>query len=164
MADIDLGFVKGNVIKTGTTAPSSALDGDLFYNTSTYHIYQWDASLSTPTWVDKGSIRGPKGDKGDKGDSGAANVISATDTWASNFIEAGSTRYTTIPLDNTFVLSVDSVTSDNSYVTVESYTVEEGFSSAGKRTTTVTVTCKNTYVSTQKGLLTINYKYLEKAE
>lgn len=81
MADIDLGFVKGNVIKTGTTAPSSALDGDLFYNTSTYHIYQWDASLSTPTWVDKGSIRGPKGDKGDTGPSVTIDsALSSTST------------------------------------------------------------------------------------
>lgn len=70
MAQTDLGLIKGNTIETGTTLPDSAFNGDLFYNTSTYHIWQWDGTLSTPAWVDKGSIQGPQGEKGDKGDKG----------------------------------------------------------------------------------------------
>ena len=75
MAQTDLGLIKGNTIETGAALPSSAFNGDLFYNTSNYHVYQWDNSLSVPSWVDKGSIRGATGPKGDKGADGTGVTI-----------------------------------------------------------------------------------------
>ena len=89
MADIDLGFVKGNTIGTGSSLPDSALNGDLFYNTSDNHIYQWDGTLDTPEWVDKGSIKGATGATGAKGDKGDSLTLSDR-----KFLSAKVTHYT----------------------------------------------------------------------
>jgi len=35
-----------------SSAPSSPLDGDLWYNTTLKKLYRWDATIGTPAWVD----------------------------------------------------------------------------------------------------------------
>ncbi len=40
----DLGLAKDNVIIMGTALPDTAMVGDVFYNTSTFHTYQWDGT------------------------------------------------------------------------------------------------------------------------
>ena len=50
----------GNVWSSGTGAPSGGNNGDFYYNTSTYHVWE----KITGTWTDLGSIQGGTGASG----------------------------------------------------------------------------------------------------
>jgi hypothetical protein len=56
----------GNIWTVGTLAPSGGNNGDMYYNNSTYHLWQKQSG----TWTDLGSIQGPTGLTGATGPAG----------------------------------------------------------------------------------------------
>ena len=60
----------GNVWTVGTLAPSGGSNGDMYYNSSTYHVWQKQSG----SWVDLGSIQGPQGIQGIQGIQGVAGT------------------------------------------------------------------------------------------
>ena len=59
--------LNGNVWTVGTSAPSGGNNGDMYYNTSTYHVWQKQSG----TWTDLGSIQGAAGQNGADGQNGS---------------------------------------------------------------------------------------------
>jgi hypothetical protein len=66
----------GSIWSSGTSSPSGGNDGDMYYKTDTYHVYE----KITGTWTDLGSIRGAAGANGDKGDTGSPGSIWSSGT------------------------------------------------------------------------------------
>ena len=56
----------GNVWSSGTGAAAGGNNGDFYYNTSTYHVWE----KITGTWTDLGSIQGGTGGSGSAGAAG----------------------------------------------------------------------------------------------
>lgn len=53
-------------VPTVANLPTGAAKGDSYIVQADGHMYLWDGT----TWIDTGSLMGPKGDKGDQGDKG----------------------------------------------------------------------------------------------
>ena len=106
-----------SVWTSGTSAPSGGVDGDCYYKTDTYHVYQKIGG----SWTDLGSIQGPTGTNGvgvptggtanqvlskiDGSDyntqwSSALSVTSVTATTYSNIIGSSNSSFGEAALQN----------------------------------------------------------------